>query len=363
MKRADGLFKKLISKENMMLAYYNSRRGKGWYGEIKEFEKNRDENIEVVANMFKKGTYHTSKYITFKRFDRNKMRIIYKLPYSPDRIGQWAIMLVIEDRIIRHLTDDTYSAIPGRGVHKALKKLKKHLKKDPEGTRYCLKMDIHHYYPSIDHKILKDKFKRIIKDEDILEIMSDIIDSLPEDQGIPIGNYVSQYCGNFYLSDFDHWIKEQKHVRYYFRYMDDLVILGSSKKELHQLRREIQKYVRDNLKLEIKKDWQVFPVDDRGIDFMGYRVFHDYTLVRKSSVRNIRKSTRRAWNHIEKTGSITFHDSCSLNSHKGWIEHANTYRLRQKYIDPLQEYMKPDRIIGMNNTKEGKHDPVLRSAL
>ena len=91
--------------------------------------------------------------------------------------------------------------------------------------------------------------------------------------GIPIGNYLSQYCGNFYLSAFDHWLKEEKRVKHCFRYMDDIVIFGSSKEALHQLRKDIDEYFRKELKVVIKGNWQIFPSYVRGVDFVGYRTF------------------------------------------------------------------------------------------
>ena len=96
--------------------------------------------------------------------------------------------------------------------------------------------------------------------------------------GIPIGNYVSQYDGNFNLSVVDHWLKEVKGVKYYFRYMDDMVIFGSSKEELHKLKRELDEFMAVNLKQVLKHNWQVFPTKVRGVDFVGYRFFGEYTL-------------------------------------------------------------------------------------
>lgn len=85
---------------------------------------------------------------------------------------------------------------------------------------------------------------------------------------------------NLYLTYFDHWIKEQKRVKHYFRYADDIVILASDKSYLHSLMGEIRAYLGD-LKLEVKGNWQVFPVAARGIDFVGYVFFHTHTRMRK----------------------------------------------------------------------------------
>ena len=117
------------------------------------------------------------------------------------------------------------------------------------------------FYPSIDHEILKQVVRRKIKDKRLLWLLDEIIDSA---DGVPIGNYLSQYFANLYLAYFDHWIKEEKRIKYYYRYADDIVILGSDKNELHSLLHEIRAYLSDRLKLKVKRNYQVFPVDKSG---------------------------------------------------------------------------------------------------
>lgn len=142
-----------------------------------------------------------------------KERLIHKLPYYPDRIVHHAIMNVVEPIWVGRMTADTYANIKGRGIHKCAEKLKHTLYVDPKGTFYCLQLDIKKYYPSIDHEIMKAEVRLTIKDERLLALIDEIIDSC---EGLPIGNYLSQYLANLYLSRFDHRIKEVHHVRHYF---------------------------------------------------------------------------------------------------------------------------------------------------
>ena len=135
-------------------------------------------------------------------------------------------MNILEPIWINIFTKDTYSCIKNRGIHKLVNNLKKVLKSDPEGTKYCLKLDIKKFYPSINHDILKEIIRYKIKDEELLQVLDEIIDSA---EGVPIGNYLSQFFANLYLAYFDHWIKEVLKVKYYFRYCDDITILGSNK--------------------------------------------------------------------------------------------------------------------------------------
>lgn len=222
--------------DNLRMAHKNARKGKGWYDEVKVIDADIEYYLSKLQEMLVNHTYKTSEYEIFTKKEGKKEREIYKLPYFPDRICQWAILQVIEPYLLRTMVRHTYSAMPGRGIHAALRDVQKAMRTDVPNCQYCLKIDVHKYYPSIDHNILKQKFRRIFKDEELLWLLDEIIDSVSTSKesdgevGIPIGNYLSQYCGNLYLSSFDHWLKEEKHIKYVFRYMDDIVIFGRTKK-------------------------------------------------------------------------------------------------------------------------------------
>lgn len=276
MKRIGNLYEKICSIENLRLADEKARKGKlRSYGVI-EHDKNREANLLTLREALLNGTFKTSKYDVFTIYEP-KEREIYRLPYFPDRILHHAIMNVLEPIWVSTFTADTYSCIKNRGIHAVANKVKQALREDPEGTTFCLKIDIRKFYPSIKHDVLKTIVRRKLKDKRLLCLLDEIIDSA---DGVPIGNYLSQYFANLYLTYFDHWIKEQKRVKYYFRYADDIVILSSDKAALHSLLDEIRAYM-GNLQLEVKGNWQVFPVAARGIDFVGYVFFHTHTKMRK----------------------------------------------------------------------------------
>lgn len=316
MKRYGNLYEKICDLDNLKLAHKNAQKGKGWYKEVKEINTNPEYYLKKLQDMLLNKTYRTSEYETFIKHDTGKDRKIYKLPYYPDRIAQWAILQVIEPILIKNFIPDTFSAIPGRGIHKALHRVEKAVQTDVKGTQYCLKIDAKKYYPSINHEILKNKYRKLFKDKDLIWLLDEIIDSTPGDTGIPIGNYISQYSGNFYFSSFDHWIKEEKHIKYYFRYMDDIVILAESKEKLHQLRKEIDVYFKTKLKLKIKENWQVFPTFVRGIDYVGYRTFLNYKLLRKSTCKNFKSKMNKIRNKIKSGNEINYSEWCSINSYK-----------------------------------------------
>lgn len=327
MKRYNNIFEKIITMDNLRKAHSQARKGKLHYKEVRMVDKNPDFYLKQIQEMLINRTYKTSDYTVFTVVDKGKEREIYKLPYFPDRIVQWAIMLQIEEILLKTLIHDTYAALPNRGIHKALNKLHTFMN-DREGTMYCLKIDVKKFFPSIDKEILKSMLRRKFKDIDLLNLLDEIIDS--SDKGVPIGNYTSQYFGNFYLSYFDHWLKEVKGIKYYLRYMDDCVILHHDKNYLHQLKAEIEEYIQDNLNLELKDNWQVFPTYVRGIDFVGYRSFGKYTLLRKSTSKNLKRKMRTLNKRNERPNDLN-----SIMSYRGWLEHCNGHNLAVKYIDPI----------------------------
>lgn len=279
MKRVGNIFEKVISLENLRLADEKARKGKLHSYGVQLHDKNREANLLALHESLKNGTFVSTKYHVFKIYEP-KEREIFRLPYYPDRILHHAIMNILEPIWVSVFNKNTYSCIKNRGIHACAKDVKHTLKKDPDGTRYCLKIDVRKFYPSIDHEILKTVVRRKIKDSRLLALLDEIIDSVPS--GVPIGNYLSQYFANLFMAYFDHWLKETKGVKYYWRYADDIVILAPNKDVLHSLLHEIRAYLRDNLKLKVKRNYQVFPVDSRGIDFLGYVFYHSHTLLRKS---------------------------------------------------------------------------------
>ena len=370
------LFNSICSMDNLYRAYQNAKSGKGWYKEVKQIEKRPFYYLAGLQYMLKNHLFKTSDYEIFILNEGKKKRDVYKLPFFPDRIAQWAILQVIEPFLLANMTADTYSAIPGKGIQPIVDDLRGHYKTkiidgkkksvwipsilltDEENTRYCYKIDLHHYYQSINHEVLKQKFRKVFKDPELLWLLDEITDSIntatEEDlielslsgeievdpnTGIPIGNYMSQYSGNFYLSSFDHWVKEELHAKHNYRYMDDVVIFSSSKEELHEIHKKVTAYLRDNLHLNIKGNYQIFPTKVRGVDFVGYRFFGEYTLLRKSTAINFKRKMRACRKKMENNIPPTYSEWCSFNSYKGWLGNCDSYRLSKKYIEPLIAYM------------------------
>jgi RNA-directed DNA polymerase len=316
MKRIGNLYQLICSKDNLELADKIARKGKKHQWSVIQHDANRDENIQLLHKMLTEKTYRTSPYMTFT-IREPKERIIYRLPYFPDRICHHAIMNILEQVFVSMFTADTYSCIKGKGIHGAHNTIKRALR-DVPGTQYCLKLDIKKFYPSVDHDILKKLLRKKFKDNDLLWLLDEIIDSA---DGLPIGNYLSQYFANFYLTHFDHWVKEVMRWKYYFRYADDMIFLAATKEELHRLLILVREYLLTNLRLELKHNYQVFPVEARGIDAFGYVYRHDYVLLRKRTKKNFARMLARR-PRME-----------SFVAYNGWLKYCNSGNLIKKLID------------------------------
>lgn len=315
MKRKKDVFSKIINLGNLRTAHVKASRGKSHYTAVKEVNQDLENKLTNLQRALKTKAYYLTKedYKLEIINDKGKERELYKLPYFPHRVVQWAIMNVAMPIFTKNFTADTYASIKGKGIHALVTKVKKHLAYNKEDTKYCLKIDIKKFYPNIDNHILYGKLERKFKDRDFLDLMKIIIFSMG-DKGQPIGSLLSQYLANFYLSSFDHYCKEILKLKFYYRYMDDIVVLHSDKNYLHRLKRQFDKILNEKFKLIIKENWQVFPVDSRGLDFVGYRFFHGKTILRKRIYKKAKKIFRKGKTHK------------AYSSYYGWCIHADLHR-------------------------------------
>lgn len=325
MQRLGNLYDRIISLENLRLADQRARNGKlNTYG-VKVHDRHAEEDLWALHEALKAGTYKTSEYSTFFIYEP-KEREIFRLPYFPDRIVHHAVMNILEPVWVSVFTADTYSCIKGRGIQAAADKLRNVIDRDKPGCAYCLKIDIRKFYHSIDHDILKRIVRRKIKDTRLLTLLDEIIDSA---DGLPIGNYLSQFLANLMLAYFDHWVKEVKRVRYYFRYADDIVVLHSEKRFLRGLLADFESYLSTRLCLEVKDNKQIFPVakdhkdsTGRGIDFLGYVFYHNETRLRKSIKQNFCRKVAKLKKRKRPVTEAEFKQTVA--SWWGWAKHSDS---------------------------------------
>ena len=325
MKRRGDLFHQIVDADNILRAHISARKGKAHYKDVIAVNARQDEMLERLRIDLWMRKFTTSKYISKTIFDGRKTRLIHKLPYYPDRIVQHALISVCEKIWIKSYIRDTFQSIPGRGTSDARKRVWKAVKGNP--GKYALKFDIQKYYPSVNHDILMKEVRRHIKCKSTLWLIDDIIRSGP---GIPIGNYTSQHFGNLYLSRFDWWVKQSLGVKYYFRYCDDIVLIGDSAEQCHEWRKLCFDRLRSEYGLKIKSNWQVFDIDDRGLDFVGYVFRSGSVRLRpqmarrfKAKMRYIRRNVRR----LEKPAVLG-----GAMAYWGWVKHANAKALWKGHV-------------------------------
>lgn len=315
--RHGNLFKKITDIETLRCAYQMSRRGKSHYTAVKRFEKNVDENLKDIQKSLINKTFKTGKYRIEDRIEGGKMRRIYKLPYAPDRIVQHALMAVVGSIIRRSLIRDTFQSLPERGTADARRRVQKFVKANQ--PKYALKLDIRKYYPSVNNDRLKQMVRRKIKCVDTLWLIDDILNSM---DGLPIGNLTSQYFGNFYLYQFDWWVKQKLKASGYFRYCDDLILFANSKSQLRKWFYQIESHL-NGLELDVKPNWQIVSMQKQGVDFVGFVFMLDKTRLRPSIAENFKQSAKK------KTALKLF---AALIAYKGWMMRANAKMLWRNHV-------------------------------
>ncbi|MGL5894125.1 MAG: RNA-directed DNA polymerase [Bacteroidales bacterium] len=253
---------------------------------------------------------------------------MYVAPYK-DRVIHQVLNDALLPILTRSFTKDTYATIKGRGPHLAMRAVRAAIQKIEQP--YCLKMDVRKFYPSVNGAILKELLRRKIKCERTLWLADTVIDSA---QGLPIGNLTSQLLGNFYLTELDHIMREQWGVKHYFRYCDDLVVIDPSKEFLHQVRIKTEDYLREHRGLHIKPSKQVFPVDSRGVDFLGVRFFTTHTLLRDSTKRRITRKLK----YMNSHPATPEYEDAYWASVYGITKHCDTSNLIKTWRDEYRHY-------------------------
>ena len=171
------------------------------------------------------------------------------------------------------------------------------------------------------------------------------------------------------LQPLDHYIKEQLRAVHYIRYMDDMVVFGKNKKELHRMQQSIETYLHENFNLQMKGNWQVFRFDyierktgarkGRPLDFMGFQFYHDKTILRES----IMLSCTRKVNRVAKKPKITWYDATAILSYMGYISNTDTYDMYLQRIKPHVNVKKLKKIVSKHSKRKEreKHERMERS--
>lgn len=337
MKVYKNLFERIVSAENLFLAWDSFKRDKRNKPDVRKFEWRLEENIFQLRRELLNKTYKHGPYTGFYIRDP-KQRHIHKASVR-DRILHHAVFSVINPIFEETFIPTSFSCREGYGTHKGVAALERMAKKiHKNGTKACfiLKCDVQKFFDSVDHRILLSILKKRIKDEDAMWLLREIVESysssrstLFEAKGLPIGNLTSQLFANVYMNEFDQFIKNILKVKHYVRYTDDFVVVFEGSVYLEELLRPIAGFLNRKLALGLHPKKITICRFNQGVDFLGYLIFPKYRLIRtKTKRRMIAKLKRRIVEyHSGKIGSRTFCQS--LQSYLGVLSHADAYRFGQ----------------------------------
>lgn len=334
MKRIGYLYERMEDKDFIRSCYHKAIKGKRNRWDIRKLDE--DKCVEEMYRLVTTHSYVPAQPRIKKIFDQSsqKERQIRIVPFFPDGLMQQMLVEAMKPALMRNMYPWSCASIPGRGGAWAERRTKR-LLRNKKKSRYCLKLDIRHYYPSVPHEKLIAALRRKIKDEAFLKVVISILETCPE--GLAIGFYLSQWLSNFYLESLDWFIAGLDGVYGSVRYMDDIVVLGSSKRKLHRAEKEIERFCAEELGLTVKKNWQVFPVDARGIDFVGLRFFHGRTGVRRRNFLRLIRQCRRVLKRQLTGKRVSLRAASGLLSRASVFKHTATHKAREKYYDKIDK--------------------------
>jgi RNA-directed DNA polymerase len=345
MKTYGNLFVKLCSMENLELAFKKARKRKTLKLYVIEFEARLSENLILLHEELVTKKYNLKPLNTFILRDPKTRKI--SVSDFRDRVVHHAICNVLEPIFESRFIYDSYANRKGKGVLAALKRFDQFKRKvsvngqclrgahDANVVKgFVLKADIKHYFENVDHEKLISVISRSIRDKDVLELIWKVLRNHTckvRGKGMPLGNLTSQFFANVYLNELDQFVKHKLKAKHYIRYVDDFIILHKSAKQLVEWKKAIDEFLNQELLLELHPQKSRIQPFGGGVDFLGFRCFYHFRLLRK---KNIRKALRRLedFGIALKEGKIE--PSMILESIRGWnayATHANTYKLR-RYI-------------------------------
>lgn len=328
MKRINKLYEKMMTDENLRLALLEVNASHRWYPRHRPnktvFEIEQDipryvEELRAILDRMIDGTVVLKQPKQRQRWDKSagKYRNINEPDLWPDQYVHHALIQVLQPVMMRGMDDFCCGSIRGRGIHYGMKAMQKWMRSTKSDTKYCVEMDIRHFYDSIDPKCVIDRMKHLVKDWRVLRLVESILT-----HGVLIGVYCSQWFANTLLQPLDQIIRQSHCCKHYMRYMDNFVILGSNKRKLHKLTRIVSAWLA-GIGLKLKGNWQVFPTASRLPSALGYRFGHGYTLLRKRNRLRLTKQLNVYYKKVSHGKHISFELAAGLLSRLGQLKYCN----------------------------------------
>lgn len=326
-KKNKRLIHKIADIDNVRLAYEKARRDHSLSEKHLEFAEHLNQNLLEISRQLLDGTYKRGTYKVFEVVEVGKRRTIYALPFR-DSVAQHAINNIIEPIFNKVFYPCSYACRAGKGEHLAARHTQAAIRKLAKlGKVFCLKMDFKKYFASIPGVKLLREIMRKIQCKPTLRILLQFI----TETGIRIGNLLSQLFANIYGHIFDRFIKTKLRVKYYFRYLDDTVILTNNKNILYRYQKILNKFIGLFMGLKFSK-WFVLDVEEKGLNFLGYRIRAKYKLVRRDSIKRAKRKIKLYINQERFEDLSKF-----LASWRGHISHADSYNLSRFTNQKIRE--------------------------
>lgn len=359
MKQIKTKLRDVATLENLVSAEARASKGHGRRRDILRFEDNLYYNLYVIQWALLTGHYHPSNYRKFEVTDP-KRRIVLALPYCDRIVQQFYVEEIIKPYFLPRFIDDTYSCLPGRGIHAATSRLQRMMRsmRQRYGHYYVCKMDVSKFFYNIDKDILCRYLTRRMVDPDLQNLTRCIIydghikkqikRDIREynnsyvgnsDAGVPIGNYTSQYFANIYLSQLDSFCKFDLRIKKYVRYMDDFIMLAPNKEIACEWSRTVRDFLWNKLRLKLNPKSCYYPAN-RGADFAGLIIHEDYMKLRDRSKRRINKIIHDYDSGLYSDEEFAAH----VAAWNGHAMHADSYRYRAKKLGDYYEILDFDKL-------------------
>lgn len=334
MKRTNNLYTKLISDENLKIAILEVNRTHRWRPHHRPnkvvvwVDSDIPQRVIDLRNIIVRG-FEPSPAALKRRWDKSagKWRDIHEPRLCPDQHIHHALVQVLQPVMMRGMDKWCCGSIRGRGIHYGLTAVKKWMRNDPKGTKYCAELDIHHFYDNLKPEVVFNRMKQLVKDRRILDLVWRVIKN-----GILIGAYFSQWFANVVLQPLDHLIRESDfRVSHYMRYMDNFTIFSPNKRSLKKLIVAISDWLA-SIGLKLKSTWQYFATSVRMPTALGYRYGHGYTILRKRNLFRLKRQLQCYYRKLKRGAVIPYTMALGLLSRLGQLKHCNSVKLYARLV-------------------------------
>ena len=352
------------SLESVFDAYFECRKHKRNSLQQLNFEIDLESNIIGLWRDLNSGQYRIGKSIAFV-VQYPKVREIWAADFR-DRIVHHLIYNSVGPVLQKRFIRDSYGCIPGRGAHDGMRRVShfaRSITRNWTRPAFAMKADVANFFNGIDQDCLFSILQRQLHDEQSMALMEYVVRhnprnsvvrqsspemfelvpphksylKAPEGKGLPIGNLTSQFLANVYMNELDQFVKHELKVKYFGRYVDDLILFHEDARVLNEWYERIENFLEESLKLKLhpRKKW--LNRADAGIDFVGFIIKPNRTYLRQTSLSRCKQKIR-AW---EMEGSPV--DYCnvkklsdSLTSYLGMLRQVDGYNARKSICQRVE---------------------------